>query len=100
MQNKNGQKICQIAFERIALLKVHKNPGQNPSGIRDLRQCSNIEVQNRVQKELKFESLKSDAYMEWHTRHGLRVRAIFIFFTNQIKAVIGPFFGPRNLGIA
>ncbi len=58
MQSKNELNICGIALQRIALLKVYKNPGPNPSGIRDLRQCSDFEAQKRVQKQLKFESQK------------------------------------------
>ncbi len=37
MQNKNGLKICGIILQRIALLKVYKNPGQHRSGISDLK---------------------------------------------------------------
>ncbi len=43
MQNENGLNVCGIALQRIALLKVYKHSGSNPSGIRDLKQCSNFD---------------------------------------------------------
>ncbi len=57
--NKNGLKFCRIALQMIDVHKVHKNPGPNPSGIRDLRLCSNFEAQKRVQMQLKVESRKN-----------------------------------------
>ncbi len=50
MQNQNGLKICRIALQRKALPKVYKNLGPNPSGISDLRQYLNFEVQQSVPK--------------------------------------------------
>ncbi len=38
----NGLRICRIALKRKAILKVYKDPGSNPSGIRYLTQCSNF----------------------------------------------------------
>ncbi len=58
MQNTNGLKISRLALQRIALLKVYKNPGPNLSCIRDCRQCSNFEVHKSGQKQLKFEAMK------------------------------------------
>ncbi len=39
-----------MAVQRIALLTYYKNPGSHPSGISDLRQCSNFEVKKKGQK--------------------------------------------------
>ncbi len=41
-----------------ARVKVYGNSGQNPSGIRDFRQCLNFEDR----KQLKFEWLKSNKF--------------------------------------
>ncbi len=51
MQNKNELQICGIVLQMIALLKVYKHPGPSPSGISDLRQCFNFEVQKRARKQ-------------------------------------------------
>ncbi len=111
MQNKNGQKLCRIALHRKALLKGHKNPGPNPSSIRDLRQCLNFEAQrgpkvawiwivkirifqllSKLSIWIKFTIkwlkiivlLLPDMYFKWCKKHRLRVRAIFFVFATQI----------------
>ncbi len=38
MQNKYGLRICQIAPQSKAWPEVYKDPGPNPSGIRDLKE--------------------------------------------------------------
>ncbi len=62
MQNKNGLPICRIALQRKALLNFYKIPGPNPPGIRDLRQCSDFEVQKGPKEQLKFESVKPEYF--------------------------------------
>ncbi len=46
--------MCLLASQNADLLQVNKNHGPNPSGIRDLRQCSKFELQKSVQTSLYF----------------------------------------------
>ncbi len=116
------QKLAKNLSNRIALLKVYESPGPNRSDISDLGQRSYFEVQ----KQLQFESMKSENFNFWVKcrfksnellndkrllcccsmilywlvgKAKVRGRAIFIFFTTQILAVFRPFFGPRDLSI-
>ncbi len=81
MQNKNGLKVCRIALQRKALLKVYKTPGPNPSGIKDLRQCLNFEGQQKVQKQLTEQHLVSSK--PFHKR--VTVQFSIIFYKRRIE---------------